>query len=437
MSGGRPSIEHAPGRRARSALERRLDRVRSWLLDRVDSFASGGPSAEKPRASGGQTGVGIVGCGFVADFYAANFPLHPDLRIVACTDLDRSRSDAFAARNGGIAHATLGELLADPSVGIVLNLTNPASHFAVTRASLEAGKHVYSEKPLAADAAAAAELAALAYSRGRILASAPCSVLSETAAALRTAVRRGDIGTVRLAYAELDDGPIHRMRPDEWASPAGTPWPWRDEFTVGCTIEHASYPLTWLVAAFGPVERVTAFSTTIVGDKHPDLAGELCGPDFSIAALQFACGLVARLTCSIVAPHDHSLRLIGDDGVLEVDECWHFGAPLTVRRFTELGLRADTYAWLTRRGWTRALFGIAGRKSDLSPRPKLRRRLRRHEMDYALGVAELAAAIREGRPCRLDADLAVHVTEVARAISNARRDGCSVDIQSSCAPFAD
>jgi len=373
----------------------------------------------------------------VADFYAANFGLHPELRIIGCTDLDAERAAAFAARNGGKVYPALDELLADPSVEIVLNLTNPVSHFAVTKAALGAGKHVYSEKPLATDIARARELVALAASRSLTLASAPCSVLSESAHALRSAVRRGDIGTVRLAYAELDDGPIHRMDPDEWTSPAGTPWPWRDEFMVGCTVEHASYPLTWLVAAFGPVSSVTAFSTTIVTDKHPDLPGDQCGPDFSVASLRFASGLVARLTCSIVAPHDHSLQLIGDHGVLEVDECWHFGAPLTVRRFTALGLRAETYPWVTRHGWARGVFGISSRTSDLSPRPTWRRRLRRHEMDYALGVTELAASVREGRPCRLTAELALHVTEVSRAISDATEHGCSVAIKSSCSAFAD
>lgn len=434
---GRVALMNPEGRRHpdRGRLGRRLDRLRSWLLDRADAIASRSET-EPPRATGSNcVGIGVVGCGFVADFYAANLALHPELRLVGCTDLDGSRAQGFAARNGGRAYGSLDELLGDSAVEIVLNLTNPASHSAVTTASLEAGRHVYSEKPLATDIAESRALVALAASRGLILASAPCSVLSETAEALRTAARRGDIGTVRLAYAELDDGPIHRMHPDQWASPAGTPWPWMDEFMVGCTIEHASYPLTWLVAAFGPVATVTAFSTTIVPDKHPDLAGDLCGPDFSVAALHFASGLVARLTCSIVAPHDHSLTLIGDEGVLVVDECWHFGAPLTVQRDTELGLRAATYSWVTRHGWARKLFGIAGRTSDLSPRSGWRRRLRRHEMDYALGVAELASAIREGRRCRLDAELALHVTEVSRAISDAREQGRSVAIQSSCSPF--
>jgi predicted dehydrogenase len=419
-----------------NALGYRLDRLRGWLLDRADAFAGAGPGHRATAIPGSATtGIAIVGCGFVADFYAATLPLHPELKLVGSTDRNIVRAQTFAARNGGKDYAGLDDLLSDPDVAIVVNLTNPSSHFHVTKAALAAGKHVYSEKPLATDVAAAAELVALAAERGLVLASAPCSVLGESAAAMRAAVSRGDIGQVRLAYAELDDGPIHQMRPDEWSSPAGTPWPWRDEFMVGCTTEHASYPLTWLVALFGPVASVTAFSTTIVPDKHPDLPGDQCGPDFSVAALRFASGVVARLTCSIVAPHDHALRLIGDAGVLTVDEAWHFGAPLTIRRFNPLTLRAESYSWLGRHGWARSLFGIDERRSDLSPRPGLRRRLRRHEMDYALGVAELAAAIREGRPCRLSAALALHVTEVSHAIAAARETGGTTMIRSTCEAF--
>ena len=416
---------------------RSVDELRSRLLDRIDAFTGSGPGhrVTTPQVDGPKTGIAIVGCGFVADFYSENLPLHPDLRLIGCTDLQRERAERFAARNRCKVCASLDHLLADPDVEIVVNLTNPSSHAAVSRFALEAGKHVYTEKPLASDVESARELVELARSRGLLLSSAPCSVLGDSAVAMRAAVRRGDIGRVRLAYAELDDGPIHLMHPDEWASQAGTPWPWRDEFAVGCTLEHASYHLTWLVALFGSVERVTAFSRTVVPVKHPDLPSELCGPDFSTAAILFECGLVARLTCSVVAPHNHSLRLVGDDEVLEVDEAWHFGAPLTVRRFGALELRAETYPWLVRHAWTRGLFGAVRRRSDLSPKRDWRSRLRRHEMDYALGVAELAAALREKRPSRLSAELALHVTEISHAIASAGEEGATTEIKSRCSPF--
>jgi predicted dehydrogenase len=419
------------------AMRKRLDRFRGTFLDRIDAFAGPGPEykAQQGVASSRTTGIGIVGCGFVADFYAANLRLHPELRLIGCTDVDETRVRAFARRNACAAFSSLEDLLEDGTIEIVVNLTSPASHAAVTRASLEAGKHVYSEKPLAHDYVTGRELTELAESRGLVLASAPCSVLGEAATAMRTAVRRGDIGTIRIAYAELDDGPIHLMHPESWVSPAGTHWPWRDEFMVGCTVEHAGYHLSWLVALFGSVTRVIAFSRTLIPDKHPDLPSELCAPDFSVAVLLFECGVVARLTCSIVAPHDQSIRLIGEAGVLEVDEVWHFGAPLTIRATTGFERRAASYQWINRHGWTRRLFGTNAHKSDLSPRVALRRRVRRHEMDYALGPAEVAAAVREGRKCRLSAALGLHLTEITHAIACAGEEGTTTEIISRCAPL--
>jgi predicted dehydrogenase len=364
----------------------------------------------------------------VADFYAASFSLHPELRLIAVTDLDHARAACFGKAHGALVYQSVEALLADPTVEIVVNLTNPDSHFVVSRAALLAGKHVYSEKPLAMEMREAKALVELAEEKGVLLSVAPCGFLGESLQALRTALRRNDIGQVRLIYAEIDDGPIHQMQPDEWRSPAGTPWPWRDEFSVGCTIEHAAYHLTWMVALFGPARSVTGFSARLVADKHLAMPPDECAPDFSVGCIQFESGVVARLTCSIVAPHDHWLRIIGDEGVLSIDEIWHFGAPLRIRRFDALTLRADSYAWLGRHSITRRLFNLHGRKSPLSPKSGLRRSIRRHEMDYALGITDLADAIQGKRPPALPAALALHVNEIVLAIQQAGESGGSVQL---------
>jgi predicted dehydrogenase len=427
--------------RLRVGLTRKRESVLNFLLNALDRVT--GETGRRPlgrgRAWAGvpgpRTPIAIVGCGFVADFYAATLPLHPELELLGVMDQDDSRAAKFASRHGVKTYPSLKALLDDPHVEVIVNLTNPGSHFAVSKACLEAGKHVYSEKPLAMILAEAEELVALAEERGLVLASAPCSILGESAQALGKALRREEVGQVRIIYAEIDDGPIHQMHPEEWASPSGTPWPWRDEFAVGCTMEHAGYYLTWLVAFFGPARSVTAFSSCLIPNKHPDLSPEKIAPDFSVACIFFHSGVVARLTCSIVAPHDHSLRIIGDKGVLSVDECWHYRTPVRLRRFTGLGLRAETYPWLGRHWLARAIFGLNGRRYGPTPRPDWRCRLRRHEMDYVRGIAELAAAVREARPCRLSARFALHVNEIALAIHHARETGSSTTIRSTLPPM--
>ncbi|MFE2110027.1 Gfo/Idh/MocA family protein [Kitasatospora sp. NPDC059463] len=342
-------------------------------------------------------GIAFVGCGYVADLYAATLPDHPFLRLVGVHDRDPARAAAFTAHHGVPAYRTAADLLADPAVRAVVNLTNPAGHYEVTRAALLAGKHVYVEKPLAPDLDRARELAALAAERGLQLASAPCGLLGDAAQTAWRALREGRIGTPRLVYAELDDGPILRMPFREWISPSGAPWPYLDEFETGCTLEHAGYWLTWLTAFFGPVREVAAFSARVAPNPHVP-PGTALAPDFSLACLGFEGGVTARLTTSIHAPKDYSLRVVGDEGLLTVADSWDYDSPVTVTR------RPD------------------GPAEPCPPVPGPRRRHRypgTHSMDFARGVAELAVAAGGSRPSRLPLDHALHVLELTLAIAEA------------------
>src|SRR5690242_11428364 len=190
--------------------------------------------------------VAIVGCGFVAESYGKTLGNYPALKLVGAYDKNAENLRTFCHRWGTKAYPTLDDLLADSGVEMILNLTNPRSHYEVTRQSLQAGKHVYSEKPLAMDSNAAEELVDLAKRKSVYLSAAPCSMLGETAQTVWKALKEGVIGRVRLVYANFDDGMIApKMSPWLWRNESGVPWPAKDEFEVGCTFEHAGYVLTW------------------------------------------------------------------------------------------------------------------------------------------------------------------------------------------------
>ncbi len=205
--------------------------------------------------------IGIVGCGYVADFYLSTMPNHPELELAGVVDQDGGRARRFAEAHRTRDYGSLAALLDDSQVSLVVNLTNPRNHHDVSRACLEAGKHVYSEKPLATVWPQAVELVELAERKGLQIVSAPCTVLGEAAQTVWRAVREGQIGPVRLVYAELDDGMVHRENYQNWISATGSPWPFKDEFEVGCTLEHAAYYVTWLAAMFGPAASVTSFAS--------------------------------------------------------------------------------------------------------------------------------------------------------------------------------
>ncbi len=356
---------------------------KSDLLSFEDSTSSANRNDKKNNLS--YKSIAIVGCGFVADYYLKTLSMHPQLKLVGVMDKIGDRALKFAKyHNVSHVYNSLDDVLEDNTVDIVLNLTNPRSHYEVSKACLEAGKHVYSEKPFAMEMTQASELVDIAQAKGLYLSSAPCSLLSETAQTLWKALREDKVGKVRLVYAEMDDGLVHQMPYEKWLSESGTPWPYKDEFEVGCTLEHAGYYVNWLTAFFGPAETVSAFSSCVVPDKHTHVALDVDAPDFSVACIKFASGVVARLTCSIVAPHDHSLKIIGDDGILGIEDCWYYGTPVYIRRSLTIGRKR--------------LEGIWKQNYPLVKKaPKFPYR-GAQQMDFCRGVAEMADAIIENRP---------------------------------------
>ena len=365
--------------------------------------------------------IAIVGCGFVADYYLATLVNYPELHLAGVFDRDEERLARFAAFHGMSRFRSYEELLADRSVELVVNLTNPSSHHQVSLAALMAGKHVYSEKPLAMSFPEAEQLVALAESRGLRIVSAPCTVLGEAAQTMWKALRDGRIGTPRLVYAEMDDGPIPLLDHQSWASPAGAPWPSRDEFEVGCTLEHAGYYLTWLTAFFGPALRVSASSQVVMPDKG--VALDRVSPDFSVAVIEFGRGVVARLTCSIFAPVDRRMRIFGDRGILSVRDCWDFGSPVSLLRRTPLSLRAERHPRLAR------MAGLGPRRVPLVRRPRFRWMGRpASHIDFARGIADLATSDPDQR--RLSGRWSLHCNELALAIQDPGSGGSPRRLQS-------
>jgi predicted dehydrogenase len=243
-----------------------------------------------------------------------------------------------------------------------------------------------------------------------------------------------------VVYAELDGGMVHLGRYRLGHSLSGAPWPANDEFEVGCTFEHAGYYIAWLNAYFGPVRRVTSFSSCLIKDKRTDEPLQHNAPDFSVGCLEFDDNIVARLTCGIAAPRNHTLRIVGDDGVLSIGECWDYGAPVFVGRPSSRAFRIEQRClrWLGfRASWP-------GRKYPLVRKPNFAmpytmvgsRRIRSNKMDYARGIAEMAAAIDEARPCRLSADLALHIAEVTLALQHPERFDRPHEVASSFDPIA-
>jgi predicted dehydrogenase len=311
---------------------------------------------------------------------------------------------------------------------------------------LEAGKHVYSEKPLAMSFPEAQQLVKLAKQKGLYIASAPSRLLADTAQTMWNALRENAVGTVHAVYAEMDGGLIYRSRYKEWVNEVGMHWPYKDELEVGCTIEHAGYPVSWLSAYFGPVDTVTAFATCQIPGLKTELGLEVIPPDLTIACLKFKSGVVARLTSSWIAPNDHSIRVFGDTGVLSTDDVWAPRSPVYITRNRDIRIGPKTISIPWRRKYR--LLRPPGRKLSTEVRRLMLRSPRaagralrarflhlRKRVDFCLGPAEVASALREGRPCLLSPEYCLHNTEIVLAVHNSLDTGTNYKVTTSFAPM--
>jgi predicted dehydrogenase len=346
----------------------------------------------------GPVRVALVGCGNIAGPYARSLAAASEVQLVAVTDLERPRAEALATEVGCAVHEDLPSLLADERVELVVNLSIHSAHHAVTKACLEAGRHVYSEKPLAMTPEEANALVELARARGVRLGCSPFTFMGEAQQEAWRVVRSGRLGRVRVAYAEVNWGRIESWHP----TPASF-------YEVGALFDVGVYPLTILTAFFGPARRVLAYGTVL----HPERAtksGEplrITTPDFVVAVVELEGGVVARLTTNFYVSQSTKqagIEFHGDDGSLHL-RSWQ--DPDSALEFAPFGRPYE----------------------PLPSFPDTR-------MEWGLGVREMAQAIREERPHRATGEQAAHVVEILAAAARSLQEHAPVVVGSSFEPPA-
>lgn len=387
--------------------------------------------------------IAFIGCGYVFDIYMRTKWAYPEIEILGVYDIDAARASVVSTYYGLRSYENVEDLLTDPAVEVVVNLTNVRSHYDVTRMALQAGKHVYTEKPITPSVAETTHLFGLAAERGLVLTAAPCNIFSDSVSTVWKAVAEGAVGRPVLVYAEMDDNPAHLMNLESVRSPTGAPFPFQEELQEGCTFEHVGYHLVWLCAIFGPVESVTAHSTTLIETKTAAPLSPDDTPDFSVAVLTFANRVTARLTCTWVSPRDHSYTIVGDAGQLFVDNAFHDQSPVLLERFSRVSLTARKARTVRTQPLLGRRFNIGGRAIPLVRQWKSHavgaergvarsakhrvvgwvRRREIHALDKLLGVAEMGRAMDEGRPQPLTPEFLTHLNELTILIQGAGPTG--------------
>ncbi|MEM6625613.1 MAG: Gfo/Idh/MocA family oxidoreductase [Pseudomonadota bacterium] len=399
--------------------------------------------------------IAFVGCGYVFDIYMRTQWAYPEMRICGVFDIDEKRLDVVCKHYDLAKYDSYDDLLRDPEVQIVVNLTSIASHFEVTERALEAGKHVYSEKPITTDLKQTQDLFAIAEKNGRVLSAAPSNLFSDSVSSIWRAVDSGVIGKPVLVYAELDDNPAHLMNLESVRSPTGAPFPYAEELQAGCTLEHVGYHLVWLCAIFGPAVSVTAFASHLVEEKTSEPLSPNDTPDLSVACLKFENGVSARVTCSWVGPRDHQFRIVGEAGEITADNVFHDQTSVRIEKFSRVSLSARKLRTVRTQPLLGRAAGVGGRRmppmrrwkshaveSDRGVGKSLKHKfvswLRRREIyaqDKLLGVAEMARALKDGRIQPTPPDFLIHLNELSLLIHGAGDNGVAVKPQTTFRPI--
>ncbi len=345
--------------------------------------------------------VGIVGCGTISAIYLTNARWLSAIDIVACADVFSERAVARAAEYGVPKACGVTELLADPAIEIVLNLTIPNAHAEIALAALEAGKSVYNEKPLAISRADGQRMLALAAVKGLRIGCAPDTFLGGGIQTCRKLIDDGAIGQPVAAVAfMMNHGPEHWHPDPDFYYQVG----------AGPMFDMGPYYLTALVNLLGPIRRVTGSAqiTTperaITSEPKYGTLIRVNTPTHVAGLMDFASGAVGTIITSfdVWGSNLPRIEIYGTEGTVSVPDPNTFGGPVRLNR-------ARQQEWeeipLTH-GYT--------------------------ENSRGIGVADMAAAIRSGRPHRANSALAYHALDLMHAFHDASRTGAHIDISSAC-----
>jgi len=346
--------------------------------------------------------VGIIGCGNISAAYLRTIQAFEILNCVACADLLVERAEARATEFGVPKACTPEALLADPDVQIVINLTTPQSHKSVSLAALRAGKHVFTEKPLAVTPSDGAEIVAEADRLGLRLGCAPGTPLGGGLQTCRKLIDEGAIGEPVAAAAFMMSHGHESWHPD----PA-----YYYKLGAGPMFDMGPYYLTALTTLLGPIAEISATTGIQIGERvitsQPKYGERITveTPDHVTGTFRFATGAIGTIitTFAVWRSSLPRIEVYGTEGSLSVPDPNSLGGPVQLAR-------AGESEW--------AEVPLSHGHAD-------------GRVYWGIGVADMAHAIAAGRPHRITGAQGYHVLECMRAFLDASESGETQAIKSS------
>lgn len=355
--------------------------------------------------------VGIIGCGNISAAYLELSSLFRSINVIACADLDLSaaqqRADEF-----GVRASSVDDLLAAQDVDIVVNLTIPAAHYAVSRSIIDAGKHVYSEKPFVLSVQEGKDLLRRAKRKNVRVGSAPDTFLGGAHQHARHLIDSGAIGKVTGGTAHVMSHGMEdwHPNPDFFFQVGGGP-----------VLDVGPYYITNLIQLIGPVKKVMAIASTpspyrTIGSKPR--AGEKIKvetPTTVQSLLEFESGAIITMDASWdVWHHGHNnMELYGETGTLYVPDPNFFGGELQMSKGSKLLKKVPSF---------NHPLGIPNQKHGHGMMANYR----------TAGLADMASAIQDHRPHRCSLEMSLHAVDVMVSILKAGETGRAIKPSTTC-----
>ncbi|MDO8683291.1 MAG: Gfo/Idh/MocA family oxidoreductase [Armatimonadota bacterium] len=337
--------------------------------------------------------IGIIGCGNISGSYLRTAQVMKVLDTAACADIEMDRAQAKAEEFEVPKACTVDELLADPEIQLVVNLTTPQSHADISLRAIAAGKHVFSEKPLAVTREEGRSILDAAKAKGMLVGCAPGTFLGGGLQTCRKLIDDGAIGEVVGCSAFMMCHGHESWHPDPaYYYKAG----------AGPMFDMGPYYLTALTTLLGPIKRITGCSAILIPERtitsQPKNGEKITveTPDHVTGSFEFASGAIGVIitTFAVWGSTLPRIEIYGTEGTLSVPDPNSLGGPVRIRK-------SNSADWqdvqLTHPHSDRGKWGI--------------------------GVADMAHAILSGRPHRPTGEQAFHVLDVMHGFLDASREG--------------
>lgn len=338
--------------------------------------------------------VGVIGCGAISGRYLQTSRSFPILEIAACADLNRQAAEKKAAEYSVPKVLGVDELLDDPSIDLVLNLTVPKAHAPICLAALEAGKHVFVEKPLAATREDGKSILHIAQKKKLLVGCAPDTFLGSGLQTARKAIDDGMIGNP-VAFTAFMMSPGH----EHWhPSPE-----FYYELGGGPMLDMGPYYLTALLNCLGPVKRLAGLSSisiperTITSEPKKGKKIRVETPDHVTGSIEFQQGAVGTIITSFATrfpSYDGKtpITIFGTEGTLQVPDPNGFGGPVRLRKKDDAEFQ------------------------ELPP-------IFPHQYERSVGLADMAHAIKNARPVRASGEQGLAVLDLMLGFLDSSREG--------------